>query len=92
MLFDFYTFLISLADGLPPSGPLREAMQACAALGFLTGFSGAKAEASEANAGAKGIQGHPRKTRDHPEVFVCQDSHSVTYWFGGGARVLFPDL
>lgn len=25
MLFDFYTFLISLTDGLPPLGPLREA-------------------------------------------------------------------
>lgn len=92
MLFNFYTFLISLADGLPLSGPLREAMQACVALGFLTGFSGAKAEGSEANAGTKEHSIAPGKAGDNPEVFVCQDSHSVTWWFGYGARVLYPDL
>lgn len=73
-------------------GASQRSNEACVASGFLTGFSEAKAEGSEANAGAEEHPIAPRKDGDNPEVFVCQDSQSVTWWLGGGAGALYPDL
>lgn len=48
-----------------------------------------KTEGSEANVRVKEHPIAPGNTGDNPEVFVCQDSHSATWWFGGEARVLY---
>lgn len=73
-------------------GASQSSNEACVASDFLTGFSGAKAEGSEANARAKEHPLAPEKDKDNPEVSVCQHSHSVTWWSRGGAGVLYPDL